>query len=70
MQLPNEMQLICSIRSTQNRCKNIEYDNKTQDLDCYVNTDNPYILYQHTQTTTNLCLQAHATYTTSGSTSR
>jgi hypothetical protein len=49
---------------------NIEQDNKTQDLDYYADTDIPYILYQHTQTTTTLCLKAHATYTTSGSTFR
>jgi hypothetical protein len=59
-----------SIQSTYNRCKDIEPDNKTQDLDYYADTDIPYISYQHTQTTTTLCLKAHATYTTSGSTFR
>jgi hypothetical protein len=31
-----EMQFIRSIHSTQNRCKDIEQNNKTQDLDYYI----------------------------------
>jgi hypothetical protein len=43
-----EVQSICSIQSTHFRYQDIEQGNRTQDLDCYMNTGDPYILHQCT----------------------